>query len=103
MPRRAWRGAAVVAALALAATVTSLGHDYTFDDRYVILSNGHVHQLRNLLTLFGETYWPRELGGDGYRPVVMSLFTLQWVAGGGAPWIFHLGNIILAVATALAV
>jgi hypothetical protein len=103
MTRRHWLGAVVVAALALGATVTSLGHDFTFDDRYVILSNSHVHQLRNLLTLFGQTYWPLELGGDGYRPVVTSLFTLQWVAGGGAPWIFHLTNIILAVATALAV
>ncbi|MDQ6633192.1 MAG: hypothetical protein M3Z10_00345 [Gemmatimonadota bacterium] len=103
MTRRDWVGAGVVAALALGATVTSIGHDFTFDDRYVILSNEHVHQLRNLLKLFGETYWPRELGGDGYRPVVTSLFTLQWVAGGGAPWIFHLVNIVLAVATALAV
>jgi hypothetical protein len=103
MTRRNWLAAAVVAALALGASITSLGHDFTFDDRYVILTNGHVHQLRNLLELFGQTYWPRELGGDGYRPVVMSLFTLQWVAGGGAPWIFHLGNILLAVATALAV
>jgi hypothetical protein len=103
MTRRDWLGYGVVAALALGATVTSIGHDFTFDDRYVILVNDHVHQLRNLLRLFGETYWPRELGGDGYRPVVMSLFTLQWVAAGGAPWIFHLVNILLAVATALAV
>jgi hypothetical protein len=103
MTRRDWLAAGVVAVLALGATVTSIGHDFTFDDRYVILSNAHVHQLRNLLTLFGETYWPRELGGDGYRPVVTSFFTLQWVAAGGAPWIFHLGNIILAVATAVAV
>jgi hypothetical protein len=43
------------------------------------------------------------MGGDGYRPVVMSLFTLQWTAGGGAPWVFHLGNIVLAVGAALAV
>ncbi|MFL5607598.1 MAG: tetratricopeptide repeat protein [Gemmatimonadaceae bacterium] len=103
MTRRDWLAAGVVAALALGATVTSIGHDFTFDDRYVVLANGHVHQLRNLLTLFGQTYWPIELGGDGYRPVVMSLFTLQWVAGSGAPWVFHLTNIILAVATALAV
>jgi hypothetical protein len=103
MTRRDWVGAVVVAALALGATVTSLGHDFTFDDRYVILSNGHVHQLRTLLKLFGLTYWPVELGGDGYRPVVMSLFTLQWVAGAGAPWVFHLTNILLALATALAV
>lgn len=103
MTRRSWIAPTLVALLALAACVTSLGHDFTFDDRYVIFSNGHVHELRNLWRLFGQTYWPLDLGGDGYRPLVMSLFTIQWVAGGGAPWIFHLGNILLAVATALAV
>jgi hypothetical protein len=103
MTRRDWLAPATVALLALAATVTSIGHEFTFDDRYVILTNERVHELRNLWRLFGEPYWPRDLGGDGYRPVVMSLFTLQWVAGHGAPWLFHLVNILLAVATALAV
>jgi hypothetical protein len=93
----------IVALLALAATATSLGHDFTFDDRYVIMTNERVHALRGMWRLFGQTYWPKDLGGDGYRPLVMSLFTLQWVAGGGAPWVFHLGNVLLAVATSLAV
>jgi hypothetical protein len=103
MTRRDWLAPATVALLALAATVTSIGHDFTFDDRHVILMNERVHALRNVWRLFGESYWPLVMGGDGYRPVVMSLFTLEWVAGGGAPWLFHLVNILLAVATALAV
>jgi len=106
MTRRDWMGPALIASvalLALAASITSIGHDFTFDDRYVILANEHVHALKGMWRLFGETYWPRELGGDGYRPLVMSLFTLQWVAGGGAPWVFHLVNIVLAVGAALAV
>ena len=89
--------------LALAATSTSLGHDFTFDDVYVVRNNVRVHELGGLLKLFGQTYWPPQLGGDGYRPLVMTIFTLQWVAGGGAPWMFHLGNVVLAVATAAAV
>jgi hypothetical protein len=104
--RRDWLAAApvvTVALLALAASVTSLGHDFTFDDRYVIMMNGQVHALKGLWRLFGQPYWPKELGGDGYRPLVMSLFTLQWVAAGGAPWLFHLVNIVLAVGAALAV
>lgn len=92
-----------VALLALATTITSIGHDYTFDDVYVIRNNDRVHALGNILKLFGQTYWPPQLGGDGYRPLVMTLFTLQHVAGGGAPWVLHLGNILLAVATAVAV
>lgn len=94
---------ATVALLALAATVTSLGHDFTFDDVYVIRNNARVHALRGIADLFGQTYWPPQLGGDGYRPLVMTLFTLQWVAGNGAAWVFHLGNIVLTIATALAV
>jgi protein O-mannosyl-transferase len=101
--RRAWVLPLLVALLALGASVTSLGHDFTFDDRYVILENAHVHVLKDIWRLFGQSYWPKELGGDGYRPLVMSLFTLQWAIGGGAPWIFHLVNILLAVAAALAV
>lgn len=103
MTRRGWIAPATVALLALAATVTSIGHDFTFDDVYVVRENALIHHLGGLWRLFGQTYWPRGLGGDGYRPVVMTLFTLQWVAGGGAPWVFHLGNILLAVATAAAV
>jgi len=103
MNRRAWLAPATVALLALAATVTSISHDFTFDDIYVILRNDRVHALSGLWKLFGQTYWPPQMGGDGYRPLTMTLFTLQWVAGGGTQWVFHLGNIVLAVATAVAV
>ena len=103
MTRRDRLALATVALLALAATVTSLRHDFTFDDVYVIRNNARVHALGDLWKLFGQTYWPPQLGGDGYRPLVMTLFTLQWVAGGGQSWVFHLGNIVLAVATAVAV
>jgi hypothetical protein len=101
--RRAWIAPAIVALLALAACVTSLGHDFTFDDRYVILFNDRLHTLHGWWRLFGQTYWPEAVGGDGYRPLVTSLFAAQWVIGGGAPWVFHLGNILLAVCAALAV
>ncbi|HEY2066150.1 MAG TPA: hypothetical protein VGG84_09355 [Gemmatimonadaceae bacterium] len=103
MTRRDWVAATTIALLALAATVTSLGHDFTFDDRYVILTNSRVHELKNFWHLFAETYWPRQLGGDGYRPLVIALFTMEWLAAGGAPWVFHLVNILLTVGASLAV
>jgi hypothetical protein len=103
MTRRERLAVATVALLALAATITSLGHDFTFDDIYVVRNNDRVHALWGFWKLFGQTYWPPQLGGDGYRPLVMSLFSLQWVIGNGAPWVFHLGNILLTVATSVAV
>ena len=102
-PTRGWISPAMVALLALLATVTSVGHDFTFDDVYVILTNDRVHQLSGVWKLFAQSYWPPTLGGDGYRPVMMVLFALQWVAGGGSPWLFHFVNILLSIATALAV
>ena len=102
-PLRRWLPAATLVLLALAATVTTIGHEFTYDDRSVIFENDRVHSLAHLPHLFAETYWPARYGGDGYRPMVMSLFTLQWVTANGAPWIFHLVNILLAIATTLAV
>ena len=102
-PTRGWISPATVALLALLATVTSVGHDFTFDDMYVIMTNDRVHHLAGVWKLFAQSYWPPDLGGDGYRPVVMVLFALQWAAGGGSPWLFHFVNILLAIATALAV
>ena len=101
--RRRWAPVATLALLALAGTVTTIGHDFTYDDRAVVFENDRVHALSHLPRLFMETYWPPKYGGDGYRPIVMSLFTMQWVVGHGAPWLFHLVNILLAVATVLAV
>lgn len=100
---RGWISPATVALLALLATVTSIGHDFTFDDVYVIMTNDRVHHLAGAWKFFGQSYWPKELGGDGYRPIMLVLFALQWVMGGGAPWFFHFVNILLAIATALAV
>ncbi|MEP6618207.1 MAG: hypothetical protein ABJE47_02785 [bacterium] len=100
---RRWLPALSVALLAFAATITSLGSDFTYDDRGVIFENGRVHALRNMAHQLVETYWPANLGGDGYRPVVLWMFTLQWVAGHGSPMLFHAINVLLAVATSLAV
>ena len=103
LSQRSWLPFVTLALLALAATATSIGHEFTYDDRGVIFENTRVQSMLHIPQLFGETYWPAKYGGDGYRPIVMTLFTLQWVAANGAPWVFHLGNIILAVATTLAV
>jgi hypothetical protein len=100
---RRWLLPASVALLALAACITSIGHDFTYDDRYVILMNERVHSLRHFWRYFAQSYWPPKYGGDGYRPMLILTFAVEWVIGNGAAWVFHLTNILLAVATALAV
>jgi protein O-mannosyl-transferase len=100
---RRWLLPTTVALLALAACITSIGHDFTYDDRYVIMMNDRVHSLRSFWRFFAQSYWPPKFGGDGYRPVVILFFALQWAVSDGAAWLFHLVNILLAVGTALAV
>lgn len=103
LTERRWLLPTTVALLALAACVTSIGHEFTYDDRYAVLMNGRVHTMERFWRFFGQSYWPPHFGGDGYRPVMLTLFSVQWVIGNGAPWVFHLGNIILAIGSALAV
>jgi protein O-mannosyl-transferase len=100
---RRWLFPASVAILALAACITSIGHDFTYDDRYVILMNDRVHSLHRFWRYFAQSYWPPKYGGDGYRPMLILTFAVEWIIGNGAAWVFHLTNILLTVATALAV
>ncbi|MEP6729328.1 MAG: glycosyltransferase family 39 protein [bacterium] len=101
--QRRWLPIVTLILIALAATATSINHDFTYDDRGMILDNVRVHSIEHVGRMFGETYWPPKYGGDGYRPLVVLLFALQWFTADGAPWVFHLVNIILAVAATLAV
>lgn len=100
--QRRWMPLLLVALFGALATITSLGHDFTYDDRGIILENARVHSLRHIPALFRETYWPLKFGADGYRPLVTTLFTLEWAASGGAPWLFHFVNLLLTVATCVA-
>ena len=99
---RAWLPVALVALLALGATVTSLANGFTYDDRWIIETNPRVHDLGRWLRIFGESYWPKLTNGL-YRPLTSLGFTAQWVAGGGKPFLFHVLNVALYVATCVAV
>lgn len=95
--------ALAVALLALAASATSLRNGFTYDDRWIIVENGRVHELRALWRYFEESYWPMKNGAGLYRPLVIFAYTLQWLIGAGSPLVFHLVNVTLAAACAVAV
>lgn len=103
MTRRVWWTAALlVAALALAASVNSVANGFAYDDNYILEKAGR-HTFDGWWRDFGTTYWPREMGGDGYRPLTVLAFRAQWVLGGGTPLLFHAVNIALHVVTAVLV
>ena len=94
---------ALVIAIALAATATSLGNGFVLDDVVIVEKNAAVHSLTNWWQLFATSYWPLERGGGLYRPLPMLTWAVEWTVSGGAPWIFHAGNIVLYAILAAAV
>ena len=84
-----------VAALAIAASITGLGNGFALDDLALIADNTRVHSLDQWWRLFTVPYWPPQFGASLYRPIVTLGYSLQWAAGHGAPWVFHLTSIVL--------
>lgn len=94
---------AAIALVAMAATVTSLGNGFTYDDIPIIATNARVHSLSSWWTLFGTSYWPPSFGESLYRPLSMLSYALQWAVGKGNPMLFHAVSIALFVLLAVLV
>jgi hypothetical protein len=94
---------ASVAALALAASATSLANGFACDDLPIIVRNQRVHQLLPPWQYLTQTYWPPEVGAALYRPITILGFALEWALGRGAPWVFHTLNVGLYLVAAVLV
>ncbi|MDO8500804.1 MAG: tetratricopeptide repeat protein [Gemmatimonadaceae bacterium] len=93
----------LIAALAVAASITGLRNGFAFDDVDVIIKNPRLHTFAAPWGLLVETYWRAEMGSMLYRPMTMVVFAAQWVVGGGSPLPFHLTSILLYAALSVAV
>ena len=99
-----WRLPAIaIVLLALASSGIGIVNRFAYDDRYVIEKNTLVHSLHAWWRGFAMSYWSREWGGDGYRPITILAFRIEWAIGHGAPQIFHAANILLYVVASVLV
>jgi hypothetical protein len=102
--RRTFRWASLsIALLALASSAIGILNGFTYDDRYIVEKNPSMHSLAHWWTTFAQPYWPREWGGDGYRPITILFFKLEYALGHGSPVPFHATNILLYAASAILV
>jgi hypothetical protein len=92
-----------IALLALVSSGIGIVNRFAYDDVYVVEQNPIVHSLRASYRLFAMHYWPMDWGGDGYRPLTILAFRLEWAIGHGSPVIFHGTNILLYALTSLLV
>lgn len=100
---RWWLLALLLVGLVVASSGSGLHNGFTYDDVYIVQKNGIVHSLVHWWRLFKFSYWPRVYGSDGYRPITMLSFAVEWAAGHGAAWVFHATNIALYAAITIAV
>ncbi|HEU4569615.1 MAG TPA: hypothetical protein VFS07_03505 [Gemmatimonadales bacterium] len=99
---RRWQGAAL-ALIAVCAMGLVLGNGWVQDEGPLILQDPRVHAWSGLWSGFVSPWWPEATGGGLYRPLARTLLTLQWMAGGGAPWAFKLGSLLCYLAAVAAV
>ncbi len=88
-------GAALAAILVFA---NSLANGFAFDDVWIIQNRDLVHGLGNLPQLLTADYWSDRLGSGLYRPFTLLTFAFDWWLWGGAPFGFHLLNVLLHAA-----
>jgi tetratricopeptide (TPR) repeat protein len=101
-----WAIALAIAILALGASWSSLGNGFAYDDAFVVVNDAQrMHTLTGWWREFASTYWLSEgrQPGDGYRPLTILAFKLQWVLGDGKPVVFHAVSVALHTVTAVLV
>jgi protein O-mannosyl-transferase len=92
------RAYALVLAVALAASVSSLANGFVYDDVPAIERDPRVHTLAALPSLLLAPYWGPSFETNQYRPATTVAFALEWAAGGGSPLAFHATNVALNLA-----
>ena len=91
---------AVVAAIVTYGLAVRLG--FAYDDDPMLVQNRLIHSLAELPNALARPYWMQY--GTLYRPLTTLAFGIDWAIGGGAPWLFHLMNVLWhALASALVV
>jgi hypothetical protein len=87
--------------LALLGMVMLWGAPFVQDDMGIIYFNDTVHRWDGVWRSFTLPYWPPANSGELYRPLTIAWFTLQWMVGDGAVWVFRGVSLALYIASTL--
>ncbi len=86
--------------LAGTAYLPTLGYGFVWDDQNFIVDNPAAQSLDRMPEALGHGYgWVPSVTErtDAYlyfRPLIVAVNSLQWALSGGAPWVFHLMNLL---------
>ena len=99
--RSRWVALTLVALVACAAYVNSLGNELVYDDRKLIPANEGMHDPWRLDRILAGRYWGEVLHSHHYRPLTVWTLALNYRANealglpGAHPFGFHLLNVAL--------
>ena len=97
-PKRVYQ---IVALCSVVVYIGALWNRFAVDDLPIIVQNPLVIHPSGIWRAFAAPYWPPDLGGHMYRPLVIASFALDYLID-GKPW-FHLVNLLWHAAVAVAV
>lgn len=91
----------IVALAVLLVYYNSLFNDFVFDDESVVQNNQSITVLSNIPKFFTAEEGFHKVIGRYYRPVVSSLYAVDYALWGMEPFGFHLTNVIIHTIAAL--
>jgi len=96
---------ALVALLAIVASIRGLLNDFVYDDVPIIQNNLRVHELSlaRVRDIFAHAYWPPPFVEQLYRPLTLLALGVEFAAGAGSPIVFRLVSYALYAATSVLV
>jgi len=83
----------------------ALRNGFVTDDTSELLDNPFITSYRNIPRLFATNVWAFANSGTSnyYRPLQMLVYMMEYYAFGFHPWLFHMVNLIVALAGVFAV
>jgi hypothetical protein len=97
----------IILAVSFGVHFNVLFNDFVYDDKFLILENPWIKDIRYIPEIFFSNIWAFKLEwadqGNYYRPMVQLIYTADYHIFGLRPWGFHLSKVLLHVGCSLLV
>lgn len=98
-----WVWPVLIALLAITASISGLGNQWTQDEIAIIWGNPRMHDLGVAWRFFVDPYWPPPFVPALYRPFASVSYALEWALSGGTPLLFRIVSYLLYAACSVMV
>lgn len=83
--------------------INTIQNGFVYDDRYTILKNSYLKDIKNIKNLFNLKYFEISGAEQTYRPVVTFTYFIDYAMWGEKPTGYHFVNVLLHIITAIVI